>query len=790
MSDSSSHTNTFLKNLSQKKYAWMQTPTAPYSPPAKPSSPVVTATHSTHPPSTTHTTAKSSPSIRHTPSSTSSSTSASTFGTAPEDSPRKKQRQHKRPLHEDRDHSSFHSRIKSSPVTVPTASPSTVTPLPSSPSMDTQHDDTSSNQALDSTPQPDQPRFKYTSFPVKGFNILPTRNITSTFVRSDTTYIPGNKAGSEAIAPNAEEEWRDTIIIHPGSRNLRIGLASEAFPRTVPHVIARRMKAPSAVVNKQAQKMDIEPLPTEMDTDEATAQPPTVDAENSMLNRDDALFEIKNELKWRMKNAKRRAVPNAEAQVSSFNRQAVQETIPDHNDPYKVEWTEIPQTGDKPAYFVGDKALNLPIADDSEYRLFYPWQHGTLNKLDYPCLEAVLGDLQTIWAEMIYHELEIEDTTFENYNVVLIVPDLLERAYVCELMTLLLRYMKFRGAFVQQESICATFGAGVSSACVVDIGAQTTKIACIEEGVCLADSRMSIPIGGDDITKTFTSFLLSNHFPYADINLAKAYDWRIAEELKEKWCTMNEADISVQVYDFFVRAPYKPTIKYQCKVYDEVFLAPLCLVYPAILDTHTKEVGSWTNADVVDDIAEESTSGSTLSAAAASLASRSKPTVTSSQASTPKQTADYPDTPVASSTSLAGTASSPPASHLSLPIAPAQDMYPIDIAIAQSIQAASVNTDERLKRLFINIILVGGGGMISNFSRILEDRILSTVIAQTARVEKVEVLPAPRELDPRLLVWKGASVFSKLDTAKDMWIGQEEWNEVGARCLKDRALLI
>lgn len=53
------------------------------------------------------------------------------------------------------------------------------------------------------------------------------------------------------------------------------------------------------------------------------------------------------------------------------------------------------------------------------------------------------------------------------------------------------------------------------------------------------------------------------------------------------------------------------------------------------------------------------------------------------------------------------------------------DVYPIDVAIAQSIQAASGASDERLKRFFTNIILVGGGGMISNFNRVLEDRYVS-----------------------------------------------------------------
>lgn len=68
--------------------------------------------------------------------------------------------------------------------------------------------------------------------------------------------------------------------------------------------------------------------------------------------------------------------------------------------------------------------------------------------------------------------------------------------------------------------------------------------------------------------------------------------------------------------------------------------------------------------------------------------------------------------------------------------------------------------------------------------------VLSTIIAQKANIDRVEVVPAPRELDPEVLVWKGASVMAKLDSAKDMWIADEEWEQVGARCLRERALLM
>ncbi|KAI8335459.1 hypothetical protein BC941DRAFT_453837 [Chlamydoabsidia padenii] len=678
-----SDNRSYLKNLSQKKYAWMESAAAV----AEPSPP---------PTKSDDTTKKTTPE------------STKKGQTSPPKPPRKKQRQ------------------KES-ISTETAPIAPTTPLTS---VD-KHQYERRDDENDNTPSEPlaQPNFKYTTFPLKGYTILPTRNITSHFVRSDTSQTKGHKAGDEAICPKEDEEWHDTIIIHPGSRNLRIGLASEAYPITVPHVLARRVNHPP---------------PTNQPTNHNVT---TKDAT-------DALRDMRNELNWRMKNAKRRTLPNADNQVISFNSHAPKEIIPDHNDPYRVEWNDLTEQ-----VYVADNALKVPFDKSNSYQLFYPWRNGTLNDVDYTSLYAVLGDLQTIWTSVIRSELGIEEDDqhdFKNFNAVLVVPDHLDRIYVSHLITMMLEHMKFKGVIVQQSSSCATFGAGVSSACVVDIGAQTTSIACIDEGVPMVDSRINIHFGGDDITRTFTSFLQDNEFPYHDLDLTRPWAWRLVEELKEKWCTMNEAEISVQVYDFFVRAPHQPTYKYQCKVYDEVFLAPLCLVYPNLL-TRGKERDGFISNGVTDDITDESVGGMSTSLTQTTAKPKSVTTTTTKPSHEGKNNTNY---------------------------------CPIDIAIAQSIQSASGQSDDRLKRYFTNIIIVGGGGKISNFDRVLEDRLLSTVIARTSGIEDVEILPAPRELDPQLLVWKGASVLCKLDIAKDMWIGKPEWVECGSRLLRDRSLLL
>jgi len=57
-------------------------------------------------------------------------------------------------------------------------------------------------------------------------------------------------------AGDAETLGSKIIIMHPGSQNLRIGLASDALPKTIPMVVARRPKQSSS-----AAADDDEPTP-------------------------------------------------------------------------------------------------------------------------------------------------------------------------------------------------------------------------------------------------------------------------------------------------------------------------------------------------------------------------------------------------------------------------------------------------------------------------------------------------------------------------------------------------
>jgi actin-related protein 8 len=133
--------------------------------------------------------------------------------------------------------------------------------------------------------------------------------------------------------------------------------------------------------------------------------------------------------------------------------------------------------------------------------------------------------------------------------------------------------------------LSATYGAGLSNACVVDIGAQTTTIACVDEGAIIPDSRINLKYGGDDITEYWTKLLLRASFPWPDLDLARSVDWRVMQFAKERWCTLYESDVAMQVGESVVRNRRQKTKKFSWRVYEEIFLAPMvCGIFRDIVD--------------------------------------------------------------------------------------------------------------------------------------------------------------------------------------------------------------
>ncbi|KAK3302094.1 ARP8-like protein [Chaetomium strumarium] len=384
--------------------------------------------------------------------------------------------------------------------------------------------------------------------------------------------------GEDGPAPStAFMDPSKIIVIHPGSQNLRIGFASDALPKTIPMALATRYSQTESEMYESLPRRQFDGRSMDQQHGEEWSK---------------RYQKMVNDLKVDMRANKRKVLPNSKDLVVSHNRRTEPEIIPHHNDPLQVEWTDVktPQdSGTTPTVFIGQQALRVPDDSNPKFKLWWPIQHGWLNEDDYDTWAHLFNDLETLLDRAFRWELGLKrKAEWKQYSCVLIIPDLYDKRYVELLLHLCIELFEFGRVSFIQESMAATFGAGYTQACVVDVGAQKTSIACVEDGLCMEDSRINLKFGGYDVTETFIKMMLYDHFPYQEINLRRRYDFLLAEELKIKYCTLSQANISTQTVDFHLRAPNQPTRKYQFKYYDEVILAPMGFYDPSIFDNSTK----------------------------------------------------------------------------------------------------------------------------------------------------------------------------------------------------------
>ncbi|KAF2724499.1 actin-related protein, ARP8 class [Polychaeton citri CBS 116435] len=633
----------------------------------------------------------------------------------------------------------------------------------------------------------------------------------------------------DVVMNDAEGEFygSKTVVIHPGSQNLRLGLATDALPKTIPMVIARRAQASEAEEG--------EPKPKRLKLDNA---PPEEWFGEEFAKEYNAMAA---EFKVSRRSNKRRVLPNSRELVTKWNHQTSPELIPEHSDPLRIDWTELPfNPAQAPDYIVGEEALRIPEKSKPRYNLSWPMRHGWMNEKDYDNRNMLNRDFFLILEDSIKNKLGLKrKKDWIQYSCVVIIPDLYEKVFVAKILEELVRDFGFGRVSFIQESLAATFGGGFGIACIVDMGAQKTSVCCVEDGMCIEESRINLKYGGYDVTETFVKMMLFDRFNYADFNLMRRHDFLLAEELKEKYTHLSDENISVQLYDFHLRTYNQKTRKYQFKIYDEGMLAAMGYFRPSIFDHSDKLVGRRKLIPRSTDLYDGSPNDP-LSHAQMAVYADVKKNVPSAFMAAPERSARSFGTPGPAvgtpakqkplglpshlngdrdGTPRSSVAGSPPpmddmgtpqpanaaeaqggdhgnSGDLKGPQPDADDIdrtvpvMPLDQAILTSIRYATTgpsgNDDERKRRdLLGSIMLIGDASKTPNLGQYLEMRLR---MAMPQYPKEILVAPPPREMDPGVLVWKGGSVFGKLRMTNDSWISPLEYDRLGARILNYKCM--
>jgi len=113
---------------------------------------------------------------------------------------------------------------------------------------------------------------------------------------------------------------------------------------------------------------------------------------------------------------------------------------------------------------------------------------------------------------------------------------------------------------------------------------------------------------------------------------------------------------------------------------------------------------------------------------------------------------------------------------------------PLDVAIFNSARAAG--GDEKIRKYLQAVLVIGGSALIPGMAHALESRLQAIATPLVPNMEKVQIIPPPKEVDPRVLTWKGAAVLGKMDSVSELWVTPSDWDMFGLRALKERCFYL
>ncbi|XP_057959859.1 actin-related protein 9 [Malania oleifera] len=563
----------------------------------------------------------------------------------------------------------------------------------------------------------------------------------------------------KSVVPSqlVSERGSNLVVINPGSANVRIGLAQQDAPFNIPHCIARysnqvpKRNVQDQMLNSQittaqhierekaydiiASLLKIPFLDEEVANNAFPRKMGRVDGYNPQSGKKDPPFTWTTVVEEKPNLS---AEPEGSANKASSSDSLDQLEANDSKE-FNVNNHKFRQL------IYGEEALK--ISPTEPYCLRRPIRRGHFNVSQHYPVQQVIEDLHAIWDWILLEKLHIPHCERNMYSCILVVPETYDNREIKEMLSIVLRDLRFSSAVVHQEGLAAVFGNGLSTACVVNIGAQVTSVICIEDGVALPNTQMTLPFGGEDISRCLL-WTQRHHQTWPPIRMdpmSKPIDLLMLNRLKESYCQIKEGELdAVAVVHSYEDG--MPAGSHKTRL-TALGVPPMGLFYPLLLvpDVYPPPPRSWFHD--YEDMLEDTWH------------------------------VDFQRRPDLSDSFYPGVNSGFPMWE-SYPVFQTKPKKEDIVGLAEAITSSILSTGriDLQRKLFCSIQLIGGVALTSNLIPAVEERVLHAIPSNEA-IDTVEALQS--RTNAPFVPWKGGAVLGILDFSRDAWIHREDWIRSG-----------
>lgn len=566
---------------------------------------------------------------------------------------------------------------------------------------------------------------------------------------------------SKSVIPShlLGDRGSNLVVINPGSGNVRIGLAHQDAPFSIPHCIARRTTGANQSPKRNVQDQMLNSQVTTAqhverekayDTIASLLKIPFLDEEvvNNSYPRKTGRVDVLSQ-----QNSKKESAFT----WTDVSQQITDSSLPLESSSEKHETSELPEGSDseKPQssecryreFVCGEEAMK--ISPTEPYCLRRPIRRGHLNISQHYSMQQVLEDLEAIWDWILVEKLHIPQSERNMYSALIVVPETFDNREIKEVLSIVLRDLRFSSAVVHQEGLAAVFGNGLSTACVVNIGAQVTSVICVEDGVALPHTQITLRFGGEDVSRCLL-WTQRHHQTWPPIRtdpLAKPIDLLMLNRLKESYCQIYEGEVeavgAVHSYeDGLPPGSHKTRLT-------ALNVAPMGLFYPTLLvpDVYPPPPRSWFKD--YEDMLEDTWH------------------------------IDFPRRTDASDGLYPGMNNNPVQMWDNYQYSSNQQNKKEDnIGLADAISKSILSTGriDLQRKLFCSMQLIGGVALTTGLISAVEERVLHAIPSNEA-IDTVEVLQS--RTNPSFVAWRGGAILGVIDFVRDAWIHREDWIQNG-----------